>query len=706
MINIEEKVDVTKSQDFTGKQMSIDPEFFNKMIWLVIKQYKYKIRTSLQELISNAQDAQVEANNADKPLKITLPTRLEPTFKLRDYGTGMTPTVINKIYCNMGASGSSHTNAKKGGFGIGGKSPLGFCDQYNIKTFVDGKYWYYAVYKNESNGINVDLVASGDTTEENGTEIIIPSKSDQISKFREGALRATYFWDNQPTFNVDDIIRPVKPLQLSDKLSIYKSRDLHNVLNLNYYSSSIVILIDGIPYTVESEMIRQCPELAKAEKILSNNSTLVYKIGNGELKVLQTRESLEECKLTFDRLNKIGLDIQEVFKKYANDLLKPSLLDTYKAYKEATELFTGLPSVDFNERVRIHRGGISYLIDTVKSNDNGFSITVKNDKNFLFETVEYHHRSQRYRQTVKNSKRENRTIEYLPLDQLNNFYLDDFGDSESEVQKAKRCKYLIEGHKGQVTYVKSTDMPSELYNLLVNDLGLSLLSTLPLPPKQAKKASKGVKKTLDKGKIDIHLMEKSSAWGNSNYVRNCKTIDLNKKLDMNILWCDYSTSTSYDTKEWVEFFRSKGYLFGFLSKKYQSKIKDDKRFMQVNEFMDNLSFTTEEKEYIIQKNTLGVRSYDRVLDQELAIMVKRVSSKKIRQMINDVMRPKKTLNIPSKLYWSLTDELTDEIKQRRVKADKLGKYLKRRYPKANTYHTEETKDYINRVNKTYLQRRL
>jgi hypothetical protein len=455
-------------------------------------------------------------------------------------------------------------------------------------------------------------------------------------------------------------------------------------------------------------MINQCTDLYQASRILSNDSTLVYKIGNGELKVLQTRESLEECKLTFDRLNKIGLDIQEVFKKYANGLLKPSLLDTYKAYKEATELFTGLPSVDFNERVRIHRGGISYLIDTVKTNDNGFSIRVKNDKNYLFETVEYHHRSQRYRQTVKNSKRENRTIEYLPLDQLNNFYLDDFGDNESEVQKAKRCKYLIEGHKGQVTYVKSTDMSSELYNLLVSDLGLSLLSTLPLPPKQAKKASKSVKKTLDKGKIDIHLVDRSSSWASSNYVRNCKTIDLNKKLDINILWCDYSTYTSYDTKEWVEFFKSKGYLFGFLSKKYQSKIKDDKRFMQVNDFMDNLSFTTEEKEYIIQKGAFaygGYRNND-IIDQELAVLVKRVSSKKIRQMINNVMRPKKELNIPSKLYWDLSDKLKDEIKERNEKAHVLGKYLKRRYPKANTNRTEETKEYINRVNKTYLQRRL
>lgn len=84
MILQEEKIDVKTSQQFESKQMSISPEFFNKMIWHVILQYKYKIRTSVQELISNAIDAQVEAGNADTPLKIQLPTRLEPTFKLRD----------------------------------------------------------------------------------------------------------------------------------------------------------------------------------------------------------------------------------------------------------------------------------------------------------------------------------------------------------------------------------------------------------------------------------------------------------------------------------------------------------------------------------------------------------------------------------------------------------------------------------------------
>lgn len=694
MINIEENIEVKKSQEFTGNQMSIDPEFFNKMIWLVIKQYKYKIRTSLQELISNAQDAQVEAGNADKPLKITIPTKLEPTFKLRDYGTGMTPEVVNKIYCNMGASGSSHTNDKKGGFGIGGKSPLGFCDQYIIKTYVDGKYWFYTVYKNQFNGINVDLIESGNTTEENGTEIIIPATHNQVNDFKKGAIRATYFWENQPNFNLDSEEMPLKPqgIELSDKITVYNTNDLYKGLGLSTWGvSNIVILVDGIPYEVESDMIRNCEALSDAKQILSRNTTLVYKIGNGEIKVLQTRESLEECDFTLDKLNEIGLDVQKEFKKYANGLLKPTLIDTYKAYKDAVNVFNGLPSIDFSTVVKISRSGLSYLTD------------IKKGENFLFELVEYHHRSQRYGQTLKSSKRDNKTTDALSLDSLNKFYLDDLGDSESEQMKARRCKYLIDGHKGEMTYIKKTDMPTELYNLLVNDLGLKVLSSLPLPPKKAKTASKGSKKVLDKGKIDIHFIQKSKAWGNSNYVRNVKTIDLNKKFDNKILWFDYSSGSEYERKDYVEFFKSKGYLLGALSKKYQNKIENDDRFIQVDEYMKNLSFTTEEKEYIIQKASFAFGGFrnDDIINQELAIMVKRVSSKKVRGMIEEVLRPKKTLDIPYNLYWKLVEKFDSEIKDRNEKASKLGKYLRRKYPKF-----DDTFEYINRVNKTYLQRRL
>jgi hypothetical protein len=383
MINIEEKINVNKSQEFSSKQMSIDPEFTNKIIWLVINQYKYKIRTSLQELISNAIDAQVDANNTDRPLKISLPTKLEPTFKLRDYGTGMTPEVINKIYSSMGASGSSHTNDKKGGFGIGGKSPLGFCDQYTIRTIVNGTQWTYIVHKNALGGIDITPVGEESTNEENGTEIIIPSSHDQIRDFKKGAVRATYFWNTQPNFNTDDIPKcPSPSLVLNDNAKVYADSVISDdFIDVSRWYPNLFILVDGIPYKVERSMLDNCPNLKKTMQRFKDGTVLTYAIGNGQLKVLQTREALEECQYTYDKLEEIALDIKKSLLDYVSDLKKPTLLETYKAYGTGSKLFTNLPVLSYDKNFKINTHGLFY--DT-----NKVDKTSGNKINYLVQTVE------------------------------------------------------------------------------------------------------------------------------------------------------------------------------------------------------------------------------------------------------------------------------------------------------------------------------
>jgi hypothetical protein len=586
MINIEEKVDVQKSKEFQGRQMSIDPEFFNKMIWLVIKQYKYKIRTSVQELVSNAVDAQVEAGNPDKPVKITLPTALEPTFKLRDYGTGMTPDVVNKIYCNMGASGSSYTNAKKGGFGIGGKSPLGFCDAYNIMTYVDGTYWFYAIYKNEVNGINVDLLSSGETTEENGTEIIIPSTQEQIKDFKKAATRATYFWDIQPEFNLGMEFAP-KGVKFSDKFTVYETSDLpHNDLDINYWGKNIVILVDGIPYPVESSMIDKTNELYDAYKILGRENTLVYKIGNGEIKVLQTRESLEDCKFTIDKLNKIGLDIQNTLKEHIEKkVLQTNFVETASAYFGIAKSFGNAPVLHFKDNVYFSSHGVYCMMP-----DN---------KKYLFNMVKFSYESRRYSK-LKDPKRINQSDHYLDEVQLNNFYLDDLGNDVSEVMKSRRLRYDIVNSKNDIVMLKTDDMPKKLYNMLLNDYGMRLLSSLPMPPKNVAttKAARKAKK-LASNKIDVHFMRESASWQRSGLVRTVETIDLNNYKGK-VLWLDYNDKDfRMYRREWKLFLKGRGFEIAYISKKYQKHIKDDSRFLEFKEYVDNIELTELERNTVI-----------------------------------------------------------------------------------------------------------
>lgn len=673
MINIEEKINVNKSQEFSSKQMSIDPEFTNKIIWLVINQYKYKIRTSLQEIISNAIDAQVDANNTDRPLKISLPTKLEPTFKLRDYGTGMTPKVINKIYSSMGASGSSHTNDKKGGFGIGGKSPLGFCDQYTIRTIVNGTQWTYIVHKNELGGIDITPVGEESTNEENGTELIIPSSHDQISEFKKGAIRATYFWETQPIFNTDDLPKcPTPSLTLSDKIKVYGENTIDsNILEYNKWYSNLYILIDGIPYRVESSMLDKCSNLKKTMDRFKKGGIVTYSIGNGELKVLQTRESLEECKITYDKLEEIAKDINKELLNYVGNMKKPTLKETYQIYKKASGLFNNLPTLNFNSNIKLEPTGLYYFTGTLDKN-TGAKI------NYLFNSVEYTYKSKRGRYYGKNTtaRRINNNFARMSLDTLANFYLDDT-PSESDQAKAKKCKYDISSTQGDIEYIKTDDMPKNLYNLLLNDLGLKVLSSLPSPPKAAKGASKTAKK-LTNNLVDIHLVKsyKTYYWTNAKIVRQSKTVNLQNFTDK-VLWIDYSEGCSqFENSQWLNYLESKGFVCAYVAKKYQNLIKNNNNFTNIKDFLKINTLSTVEKE-----STL----YDKVVSHnyriELMDFISQSNDTELKYLIKNIVKPVKSdCKLPQDLVKQFEVENKKLIDDTIKNLGKINKLIDKKYP--------------------------
>ena len=50
--------------------------------------YTHKVRAVIREISCNAVDAHTAAGNPDR-IHVHLPTRLEPHFSVRDYGTGL-----------------------------------------------------------------------------------------------------------------------------------------------------------------------------------------------------------------------------------------------------------------------------------------------------------------------------------------------------------------------------------------------------------------------------------------------------------------------------------------------------------------------------------------------------------------------------------------------------------------------------------------
>jgi DNA topoisomerase VI subunit B len=101
-------------------------DFGIKDMGFVLELLRNKIYSNIplavcREYVCNARDAHREAGKPERPIEITLPTMLEPTYKVRDFGKSISPENMVDIFIQYGASTKRTTNKLTGGFGIGCK---------------------------------------------------------------------------------------------------------------------------------------------------------------------------------------------------------------------------------------------------------------------------------------------------------------------------------------------------------------------------------------------------------------------------------------------------------------------------------------------------------------------------------------------------------------------------------------------------------
>ena len=145
------------------------------------------IKAIVRELFANGWDSQKMANNLETPIDIHLPSNIEPYFSVRDYGTGMSPEIMDKIYTSTFESTKDEDNEGVGQFGIGSKTPWGYTTTYNLTSFIDGTYWAYINYISSTGNPICALVATGETTGPNGVLVSLPVKTEDFGKFASHA---------------------------------------------------------------------------------------------------------------------------------------------------------------------------------------------------------------------------------------------------------------------------------------------------------------------------------------------------------------------------------------------------------------------------------------------------------------------------------------------------------------------------------------
>lgn len=95
--------------------------------------YKEKYCAIVRELVSNAIDA-CRMANIDTPVILNIPSNVNGEFYVQDFGIGMDISSVFDVFAVYFNSTKENIGSQIGGFGLGGKTPFIYTDEFKVET--------------------------------------------------------------------------------------------------------------------------------------------------------------------------------------------------------------------------------------------------------------------------------------------------------------------------------------------------------------------------------------------------------------------------------------------------------------------------------------------------------------------------------------------------------------------------------------------
>jgi hypothetical protein len=295
------------------------------------KLYKNPIMAIIREYSCNARDANREVGNGNIPIEITLPTSFDPHLRIKDSGPGISPERM-ELFVKFGSSTKRDSNEFLGTFGLGAKAAFAYADTFSVTTIVNGTKRTYSAFIDETKVGKMVLLSEDSTLEPNGTTIIIPVLTKDISLFDKEVVESTKYWKVKPTLkgkNPIPVYPELKPIHSGKDWELLSSN------NVSYYDRDItksIALIDGIPYAIE---VSNLPKLSYDQKKLLNNKFLLS-FNIGELSLVPSRDSLQYDDTTQKLIKEKLVNLTGDLSKNISDRISqaPAYLAAVSLYKE------------------------------------------------------------------------------------------------------------------------------------------------------------------------------------------------------------------------------------------------------------------------------------------------------------------------------------------------------------------------------------
>ena len=276
--------------------------------------YSDKIQAPIREYSTNATDANVENGKASQPIQVTLPTMIDPVFKVRDFGKGLSEHDIFEVYSSYGASTKRASNDYVGTLGMGSKSAFGYVDSFTVTSYYDGVKKVYEAYIDETKIGAISKIHEEASSEPSGICVSITVNTKDISRFRTTGIEFYKFYEPMPVFLGNDIKQDI--LSLKSSMKILFQSDAFMVYRDNTYRKTIGVKMGNIVYPVTNTTGLDVEWLGYYDNILIN-------VNIGEVSFTTSRESLEMSASTIktinDKISKLRSEIAKQFQKQIDD---------------------------------------------------------------------------------------------------------------------------------------------------------------------------------------------------------------------------------------------------------------------------------------------------------------------------------------------------------------------------------------------------
>lgn len=217
--------------------------------------YQNKPKSVIREICCNALDAHFEAGISDKPIKVTFPTSLDPTFSVRDFGTGLSLEELTELYTVYGISTKRGSDDAIGGFGIGSKSPFCYTKMWNVISRHNGMKYVVCNSMDSKERFCFDVLHQEECDEPSGIEVRFDVDRKDFETFTSNAKEVFKYFNVTPETNINLNIEKPKYELKTPEYGILSYTNAYSYVKNQVIVGQVAYPLDSAPFKGNARII-------------------------------------------------------------------------------------------------------------------------------------------------------------------------------------------------------------------------------------------------------------------------------------------------------------------------------------------------------------------------------------------------------------------------------------------------------------------